>query len=197
MPMGPGGSLRLFTDPAVDQTIRERTPRGLADGSGQRHRRTAGRILLEAVMLLDDLDIVRLTEHGGHLANHMEQDIHPDAHVGPVDDRDMLGRPAKLGLVVRRQAGGAHDQADLAVDTDIDTMFDGIGQGKVDHHIGGVGMAVFQNDIQLANTGDQAGILAQIGVIGPLQGGHDGKFPAFDGQSQDAFAHPPGGPADN
>src|SRR3989454_2360100 len=52
-----------------------------------RSRSPAGRVLLQAVMGFEYLDVVVLAQRAGDLGEHLQEDVDPHAHVGSEEDR--------------------------------------------------------------------------------------------------------------
>ena len=62
-----------------------------------------GRVLLEAVVDLGDLDVVVVAEHPGHVGQHAKRHVDADAHVGREQDGRPSGRGAAISCALRRR----------------------------------------------------------------------------------------------
>ena len=111
----------LVRRPLADQPLAAvdelRLPMHLLDDLGELQGRAAGRVLLEAVVPLDDLDVEALAlERLGRLPRQLEQHVDDQAHVRREQDRGLVRRGLDLGLLRRGVAGRGDDERDLPVD---------------------------------------------------------------------------------
>ena len=86
---------------------------GLEDRVGQAHGGAGGGILLEAMMGLDDLDVVVIARGSWRpAAAILNRTATPKAHVGRLEDGDVGGGLVDRGVIGGLQAGGADDHGD-------------------------------------------------------------------------------------
>ena len=91
----------------------------LLDDLGEVHRRAARRVLLEAVVPLDDLHVEALAlERLGRQPRQLEQQVDDEAHVRREQHGRLVGRGLDLGLLRRGVPGRRDDERDLPRDAD-------------------------------------------------------------------------------
>src|SRR6202041_721514 len=86
---------------------------GFQDRFGDAHGGSRRRVFLETVMGLDDFDVVVVAEQFGDFAGDLEQQVHAQAHVGGLQDRDIGGGLVDDRMVGGLQARGADDHRNL------------------------------------------------------------------------------------
>src|SRR5579884_843564 len=120
---------------AVEDQRVPRLVRGLEDRVGQAERRAGGGIFLETMMGLDDLDVIVVAQSSSHLGGDLEQQVHAQAHVGGLEDRDLLGGDIDGGVVGVLEARGADHHRDAAVAAGLEPVSGGWRRGEVDQHL--------------------------------------------------------------
>jgi len=89
------------------------------DDLGHLHGRAAGRIFFEAMVHLDDLDVVVVAGHTGGVGQDLENEVDAHAHVWRQDAGDLLGEVAgcgDLGIPIVEAIGPALPKGDVVID---------------------------------------------------------------------------------
>src|SRR5262245_56346066 len=98
----------------------------------QSKRGSAGSILLETVVGLDNLDIVVLAEQLGGLAQESDQDVHAQARVSRKNGRSATGESFDLRQLLRIESGCGNKQWSRLLRCDCQIPQRGLWIGKVD-----------------------------------------------------------------
>ena len=168
------------------------------------HGRAGGRVLLHAVVGLDDLHVVIVTERCCHLFQDLEGKINADAHVRREHAGDLVGElPDLLHLFLRESRRADHDRT-VMVGAGADMLEARLGSGEIDEHFsrGEGGIEIFRDgDARRRQSGGPARVLAHERMTFLLNGPrkadafHAGQY-AYDprthaarGPGHDSFDH--------
>ncbi len=99
-------------------------------------------------------------------------------------------------LLIGVEAGGGDDERPRELEAVGDDGDGRVGHREIDHDVGIRFADDAQRHADLADAGDQAGVLAQQRMIGRLERGDDLKARILRGQRGDALAHASGGAVD-
>ena len=108
----------------------------------------------------------------------------------------LLGGFADVLVLVGVEAGRGDHQRLLELDAVLGDGDGGVGHREVDHDVGVRFADDAQRHADLADAGDQSGVLAQGRMIGRLERGDDFEARVLAGDGGDALAHAAGGSVD-
>ena len=134
----PNLARRAWADQALASeaaVLAQIAPEGGGHGFGEPERRPRGRVLLVAVMRLEDLHVEALAQRPRRLLDEAEEELDPHRHVGRVQDRNPLRRLAEQSESRLVETGGSADEWDAALGANPRRDGAALGRGKVDYHV--------------------------------------------------------------
>ena len=105
------------------------------DGVGEAVGGAGGSFFLQAMMRLDNFNVIVIAKRPGDLGGDLEEQVNAEAHVRGLQDRDVLGSGVDPRVVGILQPGGADDQRNVLFAADVDPMGNGLGLRKIDHYL--------------------------------------------------------------
>ncbi len=175
-----------------------RPPASGTDRGTDRQRGARGRVPLESMMDLGNLDI-EIRQGRCRQSTQMEHQVDAHAHIGRYQHRDPLRRRAQTSVRLGVETGHAAYQRHRRIETGVNERQGPVRQREIDQHVGvvdGLGRMRSQPHPGLRQTGQTADVGAVAGIVGRQQRAADPDIRRRRDRTQQSPAHAPGGTGD-
>ena len=166
----------------------------------EQQRRARGRIHLQAVVHLDDFDVVFLAQRRRHFLHEASQKIDAERHVARAHDDCVARRCVDLAQIVRAKACSADDMHSARLRRQRCESHRAGGRGEIDQRIRvqhGLQGIVADGGANGANSGKLSGILPDLRRARALQRPANHGAGRVVDQRHKRAAHAPGGARDD
>jgi Fur family transcriptional regulator, ferric uptake regulator len=155
---------------------------------------TGWRINLQAVMSLDDFDVVAFIKDTGSHIQQLEDGIHTDGHIRRKNNWNILRCSSDFSLAIRRKAGRADDHATACSPRQRQMLKRTFRSGEVDQAISpGQAFSYVTGNHHTARCAHQiASILADESTFGTLESSHQNGVTRLEGRFNEHPAHASG-----